>query len=130
MELPAWEEEVARTLLRRKRGPAVVIEVFPKHVAIGPGDFGDAIRGSPEIHCGANRLFCFYGADYTMEAQIEYLKGPSPKTTCGGSSRARSCRISTSCHVPQEASQLPGERKVAGLHSGSWITSEKSVHRS
>jgi len=49
------------------------IEVFPKHDAIGPGDFGNAIRAPLGIHRGANRRFWFYGADYTLEAQIKYL---------------------------------------------------------
>ena len=56
-------------------GLAEGIEVFPKHDAIGPGDFGNAIRGPLGIHRGANRRFWFYGADYTLEAQVEYLKG-------------------------------------------------------
>jgi hypothetical protein len=51
------------------------IEVFPKHDAIGPGDFGNAIRGPLGIHRGANRRYWFYGADYSLEAQIEYLNG-------------------------------------------------------
>jgi len=55
-------------------GLAEGIEVFPKHDAIGPGDFGNAIRGPLGIHRGANRRFWFYGADYTLEGQIEYLK--------------------------------------------------------
>ena len=54
-------------------GPADGIEVFPKHDAIGPGDFGNAIRGPLGIHRGANRRFWFYGADYALEAQIKYL---------------------------------------------------------
>jgi len=49
------------------------IEVFPKHDAIGSGEFGNAIRGPLGIHRGANRRFWFYGADYTLEAQIDYL---------------------------------------------------------
>jgi hypothetical protein len=55
-------------------GLADGIEVFPKHDAIGPGEFGNAIRGPLGIHRGANRRFWFYGADYTLEAQVEYLK--------------------------------------------------------
>ena len=55
-------------------GLAEGIEVFPKYDAIGPGDFGNAIRGPLGIHRGANRRFWFYGADYTLEGQIEYLK--------------------------------------------------------
>jgi hypothetical protein len=56
-------------------GLAEGIEVFPKHDSIGPGEFGNAIRGPLGIHRGANRRFWFYGADYTLEAQIEYLNG-------------------------------------------------------
>jgi hypothetical protein len=54
-------------------GLADGIEVFPKHDAIGPGEFGNAIRGPLGIHRGANRRFWFYGADYTLEDQIAYL---------------------------------------------------------
>src|SRR6266851_4863689 len=49
------------------------IEVFPKHDVIAPGGFGNAIRGPLGIHRGASRRFWFYGADYTVEAQIAYL---------------------------------------------------------
>jgi hypothetical protein len=49
------------------------IEVFPKHDAIGAEEFGNAIRGPLGIHRGANRRFWFYGADYTIDAQIAYL---------------------------------------------------------
>ena len=56
-------------------GLADGIEVFPKHDAIGAGEFGNAIRGPLGIHRGANRRFWFYGADYTLEAQIKYLNG-------------------------------------------------------
>jgi len=51
------------------------IEVFPRHNAIGAGDFGNAIRGPLGVHRGANRRFWFYGADYALDAQIEYLNG-------------------------------------------------------
>ena len=55
-------------------GLADGIEVFPKHDAIGSGEFGNAIRGPLGIHRGANRRYWFYGADYTLEDQIAYLK--------------------------------------------------------
>jgi hypothetical protein len=55
-------------------GLAEGIEVFPKHDAIGTGAFGNALRGPLGIHRGANRRFWFYGADYTLEAQMEFLK--------------------------------------------------------
>ena len=54
-------------------GLAEGIEVFPKHDAIGAGEYGNAIRGPLGIHRGANRRFWFYGADYTLEDQIAYL---------------------------------------------------------
>jgi len=54
-------------------GLADGIEVFPRHNAIGEGEFGNAIRGPLGIHRGANRRFWFYGADYTLEAQMAYL---------------------------------------------------------
>jgi hypothetical protein len=50
------------------------IEVFPKHDAIAAGAFGNAIRGPLGIHRGANRRFWFYGADYTLEGQIQFLR--------------------------------------------------------
>ena len=58
-------------------GLAEGIEVFPKHDAIDEGAFGNALRGPLGIHRGANRRFWFYGADYTLEAQMGYLKSPA-----------------------------------------------------
>jgi hypothetical protein len=55
-------------------GLAEGIEVFPKHDAIAAGTFGNAIRGPLGVHRGAGRRFWFYGADYTLEAQVEFLK--------------------------------------------------------
>jgi hypothetical protein len=49
------------------------IEVFPRHNAIGEKEFGNAIRGPLGIHRGAKRRFWFYGADYTLDAQMAYL---------------------------------------------------------
>ena len=54
-------------------GLADGIEVFPKHDAIVAGGFGNAIRGPLGIHRGAARRFWFYGADYTLDAQMAYL---------------------------------------------------------
>jgi len=50
------------------------IEVFPKHDAIAAGAFGNAIRGPLGIHRGAKRRFWFYGEDYTLETQMQFLK--------------------------------------------------------
>ena len=54
-------------------GLAEGIEVFPKHDEIQDGAFGNAIRGPLGIHRGAKRRFWFYGADYTLEAQMGFL---------------------------------------------------------
>lgn len=54
-------------------GLAEGIEVFPKHDSICVGAFGNALRGPLGIHRGANRRFWFYGADYTLEAQMGFL---------------------------------------------------------
>ena len=51
------------------------IEIFPRHNAISDGEFGNAIRGPLGVHRGASRRFWFYGADYTLEAQLAYLNG-------------------------------------------------------
>jgi len=50
------------------------IEVFPKHDAVKPGEFGHAIRGPLGIHRGAAKRFWFYGADDNLEKQLRYLK--------------------------------------------------------
>jgi len=55
-------------------GLAEGIEVFPKHDAIAAGAFGNALRGPLGVHRGAKRRFWFYGADYTLEAQMQFLK--------------------------------------------------------
>lgn len=55
-------------------GLAEGIEVFPKHDVIAADAFGNAIRGPFGIHRGANRRYWFYGADYALEAQMQFLK--------------------------------------------------------
>lgn len=55
-------------------GLAEGIEVFPKHNELRAGEFGNAIRGPLGIHRGAKRRFWFYGADYTLDRQMAYLK--------------------------------------------------------
>jgi len=55
-------------------GLAEGIEVFPKHDELRKGEFGNAIRGPLGIHRGAKRRYWFYGADYSLDKQIAYLK--------------------------------------------------------
>jgi hypothetical protein len=101
-------------------GLADGIEVFPKHDAIGPGDFGDAIRGPLGIHRSANRRFWFYGADYTLEAQVEYLKKLRKVTE-------EQLRAFIAGKEPPHPQVVSRPTKVCGLYSGSWITWEKSA---
>jgi hypothetical protein len=56
-------------------GLAEGIEVFPRQDELRAGEFGNAIRGPLGIHRAARRRYWFYGANYTLEAQIEYLCG-------------------------------------------------------
>jgi len=55
-------------------GLAEGIEVFPKHDELKAGEFGNAMRGPLGIHRGAKRRYWFYGADYTLEKQMDYLE--------------------------------------------------------
>ena len=49
------------------------IEIFPKQDELKADEFGNAIRGPLGVHRGVGKRFWFYGADYTLEAQISYL---------------------------------------------------------
>jgi len=50
------------------------IEVFPKQDQIAADEFGNAIRAPLGVHLGAGKRYWFYGADYSLEAQMEFLK--------------------------------------------------------
>src|SRR6185437_14150644 len=54
-------------------GLADGIEVFPKQNEIPITEFGNAIRGPLGVHRGVAKRYWFYGADYTLEAQLSYL---------------------------------------------------------
>ncbi len=56
------------------------IKVFPKHDALKPGRYGNAIRGPLGIHRGAAQRFWFDGADEDLETQMCYLNS-LPKMT-------------------------------------------------
>jgi hypothetical protein len=55
-------------------GTAEGIEIFPKHDELKEGDFGNAIRGPLGIHRAIGARYWFYGADYSLDKQLEYLK--------------------------------------------------------
>jgi len=59
----------------RGAGLAEGIEIFPRQSFLGPGEFGNAIRGPLGVHQANQKRYFFYGADYTMEAQMSYLNG-------------------------------------------------------
>jgi hypothetical protein len=56
------------------------IEVFPKHDALKPARYGNAIRGPLGVHRGAAQRFWFEGADEDLEKQMGYLNS-LPKMT-------------------------------------------------
>lgn len=55
-------------------GLAEGIEVFPRQDELAPEEFGNAIRGPLGIHRGAGKRYWYYGADYKIEAQLDYLE--------------------------------------------------------
>ena len=94
------------------------IEVFPRHNAIGEKEFGNAIRGPLGIHRGANRRFWFYGADYTLEAQMAYLNGLHKLT------EAELQRFIAGKEMPVTASDRRLNSKPAPGHTGRILRSE------
>ena len=89
-------------------GLAEGIEVFPKHDAIAKGAFGNAIRGPLGIHRGADRRFWFYGADYTLEAQMRFLKRLRRVT------EDELDQFTAGKDLPAEIAKSPRERKLIG----------------
>jgi hypothetical protein len=55
-------------------GLADGIEVFPKQSAVPANQFGNAMRAPLGVHRRAKRRFWFYGADYSLGAQMAYLR--------------------------------------------------------
>jgi hypothetical protein len=50
------------------------VEVFPKQDEIPANAFGNAIRGPLGIHRAVGKRYWFYGADYNLQRQLDYLK--------------------------------------------------------
>lgn len=63
-----------RVPLKGGAGLAEGIEVFPRQDELGHVAFGNALRGPLGVHRAAGQRFWFYGADYRLEAQLEYLE--------------------------------------------------------
>ena len=73
LKLPVKGASLQPGLLPGRTTLADGIELFPKQDQIPLTEFGNAIRGPLGVHRGVGKRFWFYGADYTLEAQIAYL---------------------------------------------------------
>jgi TOTE conflict system primase-like protein len=54
-------------------GLAEGIEVFPRQDELKPAEFGNAIRGPLGVHRAVGQRYWFYGADYRIASQLDYL---------------------------------------------------------
>lgn len=74
-ECRLWITGVAEKLRIPVKGAGIAegIEIFPKHDELKEGDFGNAIRGPLGIHRAIGARYWFYGADYSLDNQLEYL---------------------------------------------------------
>jgi hypothetical protein len=63
-----------RVPVKGTAGLAEGIEVFPRQDQLEPDEFGNAIRGPLGVHRATGKRYWFYGADYRLEAQLEYLE--------------------------------------------------------
>lgn len=55
-------------------GLAEGIEVFPRQDEVKTDEFGNAIRGPLGIHRAIGKRYWFYGANYQLDAQLDYLE--------------------------------------------------------
>jgi hypothetical protein len=82
-------------------GLAEGIEIFPRQDQLGPNEFGNAIRGPLGVHRATRRRYWFYGADYQLEAQLEYLERLRKMT------EPEIARFITGLEMPQEFRPRP-----------------------
>ena len=69
-----YMQELARSLqVPLRSGQEEGIEIFPKHDSLRQGQFGNAIRGPLGIHRMTGKRYWFYGANYGIEEQLQYL---------------------------------------------------------
>jgi hypothetical protein len=64
-----------RVPVKAGAGLAEGIEVFPRQDELRADEFGNAIRGPLGIHRAVKKRYWFYSANYSLEAQLEYLIG-------------------------------------------------------
>ena len=77
------------------------IEVFPRQDEVPVNEFGNAIRGPLGVHRGSGKRYWFYGADYTLDAQISYL------TRLKRISEGQMSRFVSSVEVPKRTPSPP-----------------------
>jgi hypothetical protein len=82
-------------------GLAEGIEIFPRQDQLGPEEFGNAIRGPLGVHRASARRYWFYGADYRVEAQLDYLERLRKIT------EAEMVRFITGLEMPKEFRTRP-----------------------
>jgi hypothetical protein len=88
-------------------------EVFPKHDALKPGRYGNAIRGPLGIHRGAAQRFWFDGAEEDLEKQMRYLNS-LPKMTGDQLARLIAGRAIPPELMPPELKAEPEIRRRTG----------------
>jgi hypothetical protein len=96
-----------------KRGRQEGVEIFPKHDALKPGRYGNAIRGPLGIHRGAAQRFWFDGADEDLVEQMCYLNS-LPKMT----GEQLACLIAGKAIPPQLLPPEPKPERVMSPHMG------------
>jgi hypothetical protein len=82
-------------------GLAEGIEVFPRQDQLGPKEFGNAIRGPLGVHRATGKQYWFYGADYQLGAQLDYLERLQKVT------EAEILRFIAGLHMPEEFRPKP-----------------------
>lgn len=83
------------------------IEILPRHNSLKPSEFGNAIRGPLGIHQANKKRYFFYGADYRLEAQMDYLK------SLGKLSEEKLKSLITGMTVPEESFEV--HRRVSSF---------------
>jgi len=82
-------------------GLAEGIEVFPRQDQLGPEEFGNAIRGPLGVHRATGKRYWFYGAEYQLEAQLNYLERQ------GRITEAEMARFIAGLKMPEEFQPKP-----------------------
>src|SRR5438270_3324501 len=72
LKVPIKGSRLAQDSTANSVGLTDGIEIFPKQDEVPAQEFGNALRAPLGVHRAVPKRFWFYGADYTLEAQIAY----------------------------------------------------------